>query len=371
VRIPSHNTRSFPLLAVAVLVLGTFAGSLAWQVPAAQAAGAANAQGRELVRLFNGARAAAGKSALVIDTFLEGKSRDGSIPCPDDAAKSLPGRARDFSETGHMDHHLRQCNTPTYTLSGTLYVNVVQTWGYGSVGEIDLVNGGYGFGQYLYTYRGWQTYTYATTGRALIAWATSSTHWNIVMGAYNRVGCGAWSPSGSTVYYDCVFSNGGPGGTVAAPKTSPFTTPLPTTAPVVTPTPRPAVTAAPPVATPVATPRRPAPARTTSGTKATPIVTAAPTDEPTPVPTDADSTPAAESTAAVMGVQAAPSNAAPAVPAVLQDGGRALGTTTGPLPTDLNRESVLAFLVAAGLLVGFYAVLHRVRRRRRTAIVDR
>jgi hypothetical protein len=72
-----------------------------------------------------------------------------------------------------------------------------------------------------------------------------------------------------------------------------------------------------------------------------------------------------------MGVQAAPSNAAPAVPAVLQDGGRALGTTTGPLPTDLNRESVLAFLVAAGLLVGFYAVLHRVRRRRRTAIVDR
>jgi len=368
VRIPS-SARSAPLLAAAALVLGAFAGSLVWQVPTAQAAGAANAQGREVVRLINGARAAAGRSALVIDTVLESKARDGAIPCPDDAAQSLPGRARDFSETGQMSHNLRNCTAATYTLSATTFVSVVQSWGYGAVGEILLVNGGYGFGQLLYTSGGWQTWTYGTTGHAMTAWASSSTHWNIVMGAYDRVGCGAWSPSGSTVYYDCVFTKGGPNAVIAPPTTSPFSAPLPTPVPVVTAPPAPVATPRPPV-TPVApvTPVKPAPVKATPvpvAPTATPTPTASPTPSVTPT-----AVATADPTTAVLGAQA--SFAAPAAPAAAQqDGGNAIGTTAGPITADFTREGVLVFLAAAGLLVGFYVLLDRVRRRRRSVTIDR
>src|ERR1035437_1990132 len=174
------------------LSLGLLAFSFSWQVPAVKAAGSATSQASELVRLINGARAAAGKPALAVDLFLATQARDGAVPCPDDPAKTIAGRAQDFSAFGQMSHSLRLCDAATYTLSGTTFVSLLQSaWGYGSVGEILLVNGGYGNTQYLYTSGGWSTWTYATTGHAMTGWKTSSTHWNIIVGGYEigRASC--------------------------------------------------------------------------------------------------------------------------------------------------------------------------------------
>ena len=309
--VPTRLRPRLSILRFAIaLSLGLLASSFSWQVPAVKAAGSATSQASELVRLINGARAAAGKPALAVDLFLATQARDGAIPCPDDPAKTIAGRAQDFSAFGQMSHSLRLCNAATYTLSSTTFVSLLQrAWGYGSVGEILLVNGGYGNAQYLYTSGGWSTWTYATTGHAMTGWKTSSTHWNIIVGGYDRVGCGAWSPSGSTIYYACEFSNGGPSpsGLAAAPTGSPFSDPLPipapTVAPTVAPTPAPtsvkaptatrAAPIAPPlVATPAAMPTAPPPAVTPAATAANsaPDASQAPAPTGTTAETTADAT---------------------------------------------------------------------------------
>lgn len=226
--------------------LAMFVASLSWQVPVAQASGGAlDAQSSEMVRLINGARVAAGHRALNVDPTLASLGRNGAIPCPDDAAKTIAGRSQDFAAWGQMSHDLRRCDASGYALSGTAFVSTLQShFGYGAVGEIDVVNGGYGNGAFLYTSGSWKTWTYSTTGHAMLGWASSSSHWNIVMGSYSGVGCGGWS-SGSTYYYDCAFESGDPHGVRSPPTTSPFSQPVPTAVPKATPPPAPVITPAP------------------------------------------------------------------------------------------------------------------------------
>src|SRR5271157_2051517 len=163
----ARSAQPSPLHALPVAValgLALFVASLTWQVPTVRAgSGPLDAQASEMVRLINGARATNGLSALGVDPFLAAKARDGAIPCPDDSSKSIAGRTQDFAAEGTMSHYLRLCDAGSYTPSTTLFVSTVQSWGYGSVGEIMLDNGGYGSGAYLYTYNGWQTWTYSTT----------------------------------------------------------------------------------------------------------------------------------------------------------------------------------------------------------------
>ena len=204
------TTRTRILAVPAAVVLGAslFAVSLTWQVPTAQGASAAVTQRNEIYRLINGSRAAAGKSALNVDIFLESKATDGAIPCPDDPAKSIGGRAADMFATGHMSHNLRLCDAATYQESTTTFIATMgSAWGYGSRGEILGSNTGYGTGAYTFTYKAFSTSTNSTTGHMMSGWASSSTHWGIIMGQYNRVGCGVWS-GGSTYDYACEFAGG-------------------------------------------------------------------------------------------------------------------------------------------------------------------
>ena len=359
------------------LSLGLLAFSFSWQVPAVKAAGAATSQASELVRLINGARAAAGKPALAVDLFLATQARDGAIPCPDDPAKTIAGRAQDFSAFGQMSHSLRLCNAATYTLSSTTFVSLLQSaWGYGSVGEILLVNGGYGNAQYLYTSGGWSTWTYATTGHAMTAWKTSSTHWNIIVGGYDRVGCGAWSPSGSTIYYACEFSNGGPSpdGLAAAPTGSPFSDPLPIPSPTAAPTPAPTSVPAPAAtrAAPKAPPKAPPPAATPAATPASSASDASQAPAPTgsTAETTSDATATSSPTSVVQGLQANASQGAPGVPAAIEGGAGDLGATSNAaIPAGLTREAVLGFSAGAVMLVGVWVLIDRVRRRRRNRVL--
>ena len=89
------------------------------------------------------------------------------------------------------------------------------------------------------------SWTYSTTGHGMLGWKSSSSHWNIIVGNYSRVGCGGWA-SGSTYYYDCLFAKGGPtpSGLKSPPTRSPFSNPLPAT-PTPKPTTHPATRSAP------------------------------------------------------------------------------------------------------------------------------
>ncbi|HEX7491049.1 MAG TPA: CAP domain-containing protein [Candidatus Limnocylindrales bacterium] len=360
----------------AAIALGfsLFAASMTWgPAPAAAGSGPLDAQSTEMVRLINGARAAQGKAPLQIDTFLAAKARDGSIPCPDDATKTIAGRTQDFATFGNMSHSLRLCNADSYTLSATSYVSVLQGWGYGSVGEINLVNGGYGSGAYLYSSGGWQTWTYATTGHAMIGWASSSSHWNIIMGGYDRVGCGGWA-SGSTFYYECSFSSGGPNGVVSPPTQSPFDNPLPTPTP--TPTPPPAPTVAPTqrivlTAPPVSggggsssggSTSKSTPAGTTTGT---PAATSSVT-----LPAPVFSATSAVQGATAQGAQTAAATSGPveAMAGVVGDGhGTGSGDGFSSLPAIVVEVIALVAGSSSAVLAAFF-ILMSFRRRRRAAL---
>lgn len=209
-----HLPRHTIVLGVVALSALTLALSLTWSVPTALAAGPANAQATELVRLINGERAHLGKAALRTDSFLALKARDGAVACPNDATKVMPGRAKDFAVYGFgaNAHLLRLC--PTYTS-----MDAMKSWGYNTArGEITALNGGYGTGKVAYSYGctpsvracpGAATSTYSTTAHAMANWTSSPTHYSIIVGSYDRIGCGAWIGSNGAYYYDCMASRGG------------------------------------------------------------------------------------------------------------------------------------------------------------------
>jgi hypothetical protein len=202
------------MLGAAFLSALGFSCSLVWSVPTASAAGAGNAEAGELVRLINGERAALGEAPLRVDTFLATKARDGAVACPNNAGLVAAGRAEDFAVYGYPknSHLLRLC--PTYTA-----MDAMKMWGYrGGRGEVTAVNGGYGTGQVDYRYGctptlrtcpGATTSTYYTTARVLTNWTSSSTHYAVIVGKYDRIGCGAWIGSDDAFYYDCMVSMGG------------------------------------------------------------------------------------------------------------------------------------------------------------------
>ena len=374
--------KPFPRLSAlpssAAIAAMLFAGSMLVQLPSVRAAGPADADSREITRLINGARAAVGKPALKVDVFLASKARDGSIPCPDDASRTIPGRSRDFASYGQMSHQLRLCGASGYALSDEKFVTTMQkAWGYGSVGEILLVNGGYGNGEFLYTYKGWSTWTYATTGNGMMGWATSSAHWNIVMGSYDRVGCGAWSPSGSTIYYACLFSAGGPSpsGLAAAAIASPFNDPLPTPAPTRAPvaTPAPIRTPAPVAATsrPVVAATK-APANPGNGAAAG-NPTGQPTDPPSPSATQSR-TPSAtpDATSSLSPAPSLTETAGPTAPARTTQPEAAANTDSRvPPPSGSARQN--ASLVAESAAAAWFGllgllVIQRRRRRRHSSM---
>jgi hypothetical protein len=257
-RLPSRGV----MLGAALLSALCLSFSLGWSVPTVSAAGPANSQASELVRLINGERAALGKAPLRVDSFLAGKARDGAVACPNDSSLVAAGRAEDFAVHGFPAnaHQLRLC--PVYTS-----MDAMKAWGYrGNRGEVTALNGGYGTTKVAYAYGcspsvrtcpGATTSTYYTTARVLTNWTSSTTHYNVIVGRYDRIGCGAWVGANGAFYYDCMVSLGGR----AAPR--PVATPRPptaTTAPAAAISSPTALSTAGPTASPMASPASTAPA---------------------------------------------------------------------------------------------------------------
>ncbi len=337
------------------LVVGamSLAASLAFSVPSASAAsGPANAEASELVRLINGARGANGLAALRLDPFLAGLARDTPMSCPSDASLVMLGRARDGAENNWAKHELRPCPS-------VKFVSILQsTYKYWNVGEIMLQNRGYGTGRYQVSYKGsratYSTFTYSTSGHGLLGWMGSSSHAPIILGSYDRVGCGGWIATDSTFWYDCIVSKGGPRATTAPPTRSPFGDPAATTG----------------QAAPVRSIQPAAAAKVRPGSVATSqqAGTSSPKPGSTTLPTTAASaTIGASPTAMVLGANSAASSSGPVV--ALPQAGQGAGNAAdiirpfgGPTPTQTN-VGLASGLMA--MLTAVYGLLFTVRKRRR------
>lgn len=329
-------------LSFSILTLGL---SLGWSVPTAAAAGPANSQASELVRLINGERAYHGEAALRVDSYLASKARDGAVACPNDASLVMAGRAKDFAVYGYPSnsHLLRLC--PSYTS-----MDAMKAWGYkGSRGEITALNGGYGTGQVAYAFGctpslrtcpGSATSSYATSARAMTNWTSSSGHYSIIVGGYDRVGCGAWIGSNGAYYYDCMFSRGGRSVPKTAPRSGGAANPPAAT--------QPAVTAVPSPTDPLGMP----------GGEAPPITRplSSPTAGPTLVVEGVQATPSPDLAAALVGAsQGGPQSDPP-------------GGSAG-VPATSRNLSVAAGAITAifSLFYGLLLTVKRRRPRRRTA----
>jgi len=328
-----HHGRPFAPILAALVATALLLPAWSATAPEARAAGAADAQASELVRLINGERASAGKSGLGLDRYLAGKARDGAIWCPNDSSKVMAGRAKDIALSGPFSHSLRLCSQYSVT-------DAMKTWGYGGArGEILAMNGGYGTGQVTYAYGctpsvsecpGPETSAYATTARAMTGWMHSSGHYSIIVGNYDRVGCGAWVGSNGVYYYSCLFSRGG--GPVA--------------------TPRPPIKA---TARPGAGGGGPSPSSVTAGATATPAAT-----QPPPWPTPSG----ACGWIVVPGVSPG-AGLTQAAPEEDTTGGTSGGGTAGPAP-GLPPAADIAVVAggAVGMAVLAWPLLGVLRRRR-------
>ena len=242
------HARSALVLGLGLLLAGVLAGGVtAASGPPPFTPAAAES---ELVRLLNIERTRAGLPILAVDVFLAQRARDGSIPCAGDPTKVMAGRAADlaanWSPYGSVDPHLlRLC--PTEHIFGPMYV----LWGYtGFAGEIIAWNGGYTMNPMQYPsdcgVEGMTGPCYdITPGMVSVAatgWMEELGHRAIVLGNYDRFGCGAAEAADGSHVFVCDFSMGG--GT-AIPDPSPSPTPSPSASPDPSPSPDPSASPSP------------------------------------------------------------------------------------------------------------------------------
>jgi uncharacterized protein YkwD len=197
-----------------LLVLAVLLPVPASAATAADPAWRADYAGAELVRLINGERVDHGLPAVYADELLTDKARDGTIACPNDSHAVMAGRARDMVLNGVFSHDLRLC--PAYTV-----LDDFAAWGYNTFrGEIIAWNN-YPSAATSYAYgcsvsgadcsETAATLTSATVAAAMRGFMGSAEHRAIILGHYDRVGCGAWAdPLSDRKMYACLFSLGGP-----------------------------------------------------------------------------------------------------------------------------------------------------------------
>ena len=168
----------------------------------------------ELVRLTNGERAIHGLPALSVDELLTDKSRDGTVACPGHPNLIMAGRAKDMVLNDVFAHELRLC--PTYTV-----LDDFAAWGYNTYRGENIAWNNYPLAIAPYAYgcslAGVDCSTTKTTSSngsvvaAMTGFMRSSEHRAIILGDYDRVGCGAWlDPVSDKKMYACLFSKGGP-----------------------------------------------------------------------------------------------------------------------------------------------------------------
>jgi len=211
--------RAALLAAALALVLLLSAGPASAQPVSATAAPDA---GAELMRLTNLDRLALGYPALAEDPTLAALAADRSFICP--SGLQPAGRALDMAQRGYFDHAIPGCaaaGTPAVMLLDLLPALGYNTFRAENIGW----NAGYGTGTVSYTpgcslqasaCQGVGTPSTADVAAVEQAFLLDPEHRAIVLGTYDRFGCGAARTAGGTLYVACLFSLGGPSATATA-----------------------------------------------------------------------------------------------------------------------------------------------------------
>jgi hypothetical protein len=217
------------LLALAMLpVLLLSAGPASAQGASATASPDA---GAELMRLTNLDRLALGHPALAEDPTLAALATDRPFTCP--SGLQPAGRALDLAQRLYFDHAIPGCATAG-TSSVTL-LDLLPGLGYRNVRAENIGwNAGYGSAMVPYTLgcskpasacAGVATPSIADIAAVEQAFLLHPEHRAIILGAYDRFGCGAARTASGTLLVACLFSRGGPSATAAATSTTDRTSP--------------------------------------------------------------------------------------------------------------------------------------------------
>jgi len=182
--------------------------------------------GADLMRLTNLDRVALGRSALAIDPTLVGLAGSAPYHCPSSSGMLLAGRATDMAQRGYFSHGIEGCANPAgadYTIIDVL----ASQFGYDTYRAEDI-GAWAGDPSAGATYQAGCDASGAgcagetVTVSAPVAWAEKSfmvspEHRSIILGSYDRFGCGSAQAGDGRTYFVCLFSLGGPGTTDGAP----------------------------------------------------------------------------------------------------------------------------------------------------------
>lgn len=218
------------LLALAMLpVLLLSAGPASAQGASATASPDA---GAELMRLTNLDRLALGHPALAEDPTLAALATDRPFTCP--SGLQPAGRALDLAQRLYFDHAIPGCATAG--TPGVTLLDLLPALGYATFRAENIGwNAGYGTGAVSYTpacdlqtaaCSSVATPSIADVAAVEQAFLLHPEHRAIILGAYDRFGCGAARTAGGTLYVACLFSRGGPSTSAAATFTSDRTSPV-------------------------------------------------------------------------------------------------------------------------------------------------
>jgi hypothetical protein len=167
----------------------------------------------EAMRLINLDRAGNGKSSLYADTKLMNFARDLSWTCPNSSSTTIKGRARDMVDRNYFSHYI-SCAGSSLSVIDIMKSKLGYTGGRAEI----IASNSYSVAAKTYTYgcdsaggscNGGTTTTTANQS-AEYWWMHSSAHRAIILGDYDRFGCGMWRSSAGKNVFVCNFAKGGP-----------------------------------------------------------------------------------------------------------------------------------------------------------------
>ena len=171
----------------------------------------------ETMRLVNLDRRGNGLAALFSDPKLVNLARDLAWTCPTNSSLVIHGRARDMIERAYLSHSIKGCYKSGTTLYSILDI-LASPFGYTSYrGEIIASNyktaaaTGYKWGcDSAGANCDGTTTSAATVASAEYWWMHDGPHRAIILGNYDRFGCGMWRGTDGKNLYSCIFAKGGP-----------------------------------------------------------------------------------------------------------------------------------------------------------------
>jgi hypothetical protein len=167
----------------------------------------------ETMRLINLDRAGNGKTSLYADTKLINFARDLSWTCPNSSGTTIKGRARDMIDRNYFSHAIN-CAGTSYSVIDIMKTKLGYTAGRGEI----IASSTYGVSATSYAWGctstggscNGTTTTPKSVQSAVYWWMHSSAHRGIILGDYDRFGCGMWRSSGGKNVFVCNFAKGGP-----------------------------------------------------------------------------------------------------------------------------------------------------------------